>query len=126
MELTVYLVDRGGDREKAINSLKELEPVIVDKPNGTTPTSFSKCETDWYMVLFSDEYLEEKLRDAIPFFMESDFEYFNVYRMMDDGVSQRYFVSPRLFRNHVVLNKHGEVNGDYVGTSILDGFIFHQ
>jgi len=126
MELTVYLIDRGGDREKAIHSIEELEPVIIEKKKGTPCTSFYNCDTDWYMILFTDEYLEEKLRDALPYFMEADYEYYNIYRLMNDGDKQRHFVSPRLFRKDTVLNKYGEPSKDAVGTSILDGFIFHQ
>jgi hypothetical protein len=124
--LTVYLVDRGGDRDTAVNSVINLEPLIVDKKKGTPCTGFYNCSTDWYMILFTDEYLEEVLCNALPYFMQADYDYYNVYRCMDDGESQRYFVSPRLFRKGVILNKQGEPSSDYVGTAILDGFIMQS
>lgn len=125
--LTVYLIDRGGDKKKAIRSISKLEPSIIEKPKGTACTGLgNNCKHDWYMILFTDEYLEDILCDALPYFMASDYDYFNMYRCMDDGKNQRYFMNPRLFRKGVVLNKNGEPGSEYVGTSILDGFIFNE
>jgi hypothetical protein len=123
MSLTVYLVERGGDGDRAKESLKGLPNVIIEpKKKGTTCTGFNKCETDWYLILFDDEWLDIRLNKALPVFMESDYDYFNLHRMMVD--SQRFFINPRLFRKDVILNKSGEpVGTEYTGTNILDGFI---
>lgn len=124
MSLTVYLVERDGDGEKAKKSLQGLPNVIIEpKKKGTPCTGFNKCETDWYMILFDDEWVDIRLNKALPFFMESDYDYFNLHRVMAD--SQRFFINPRLFRKDVILNRSGEPIGtDCVGTNILDGFIF--
>lgn len=125
MSLTVYLVERGGDAEKTKESLIGLPNVIIEnKAKGTPCTGFHKCETDWYMILFDDEVLDQRLVNAIPIFMEADYDYYNLSRIMITEQGQRFFVNPRLFRKDVVLNRHGEPSSDYVSTNILDGFIF--
>jgi hypothetical protein len=124
--LTIYLIDRGGNKKKSISSVANLEPKIIEKSKGTPCSSFANCSTDWYMILFTDEYLEEKLCDAIPFFLESDYEYFDIYRCMDDGKTQRFFKSPRIFRKDIILNRQGFPEKDKVGTAILDGFIMYN
>lgn len=124
MSLTVYLVERNGNGEKSKESLQGLADVVVEERRKGTPcTGFNNCDTDWYMILFDDEWLDDRLVKALPIFMESDYDYFNLHRMMVE--SQRFFINPRLFRKDVILNRSGEpTDTECVGTNILDGFIF--
>jgi len=127
MSLTIYVVERGGDKNKTLESVAGLNAKIVEKSKNTSCSGFSNCDTDWYMILFTDEHIEPILVKAIPEFMQSDYDYFRIYRVMDTGEdNRRFFVNPRLFRKDVILNRHGEPSSEYVGIDILDGYIVHH
>jgi hypothetical protein len=126
MSLTIYVIDRGGDKEKTFKSIEGLGATVIEKPSNVSVSGLNNCDTDWYMIIFTDEHLQDILVKAIPEFMQSGYDYFRFYRIMDNGEKSRYFVNPRLFRKEVILNRHGEPSSEYIGIDILDGYIEHH
>ena len=62
------------------------------------------CETDWYMYLFSNEFLSEELTKALPVLMESEFDVWIMFeRRKDNKGEYKYGLSPRLFKKEIEL-----------------------
>ena len=124
--LTVFTVERSGcGFGKIIKAMEGMDVEFIPVMKGDSCTKFHSHSKDWYMILFDDEIPDEKLVRALPEYLTSGYDFFEVYFIMYTDSDPRYFVQPRLFKKDVILNKHGEVvdSDSKLFTSILDGWV---
>jgi len=88
--------------------------------------------TIWYGYIFSDEYLDDQVRDALPIFLASD--QFDALILMkkelidgcEDACAVRVTQAPRIFRKHVRLEEGKHIPRDphlLIFERLLDGWI---
>jgi len=106
----ITLVIRKCNREtsncsKTTRSLKHKDValrdiIFVDK---LSDIDYGKIKTDWWIVLHDDEMIEDRLLDAMIMGSKCEnFDAFSFYKKDQDG---RITICPRMFRNHVRLEK---------------------
>jgi len=131
--LTVFVIE--GDRPSNVEKLKESFgdlPVTFFVVQQVKQINAFQKETDWYMVLFDNEYLDKKLLNVLPTFMAQD----NLRLLLiqkkfwDAEGNTAVDESPRMFRKDVVLEDNSTMPEDRFSfnpdnmTRILDGWIF--
>jgi hypothetical protein len=83
----------------------------------------------WFGYIYDDEIISRELRDALPTLLNHEQNNFYVFFKKDgEGESMKVFKSPRVFRNHVQLQKGllVPVNPLLRNRYILDGWIKSQ
>jgi len=127
--LTVYIMPADKNEiplAKIMESFGDVVEEFVLMPNRDLSESVKRCQTEWYMYVFSNEYLSEELMEALPLLMDqNDYEVFVIYeRETINKVERKYGQSPRLFKSHIELNGMMPVLSDEnVLQRAIDGFL---
>jgi len=79
--------------------------------------------TDWYIVFFDHEKISFELKDAVEIMMNADPK-IDVFIFMEKN-GEVITQSPRMFRNHVLLQKDSflPIDNGYKYERILDGWV---
>lgn len=129
IELTLYVMTSGKDPDepRLLNSFGQNVALRVVKTEPGTALPDPGINTDWYMVLYDNEYIGKALADALPVFMtHSEFDYLTMYKRAGTEGNMRYFMSPRLYKKDIKLTGESlvPVGHNLQATAILDGYIF--
>ena len=57
----------------------------------------------YYCYMFSNEVIDEQLRESIPIFLKTGIDYFVLYRRRLVGDNNSFFISPRIFKAGILL-----------------------
>jgi len=81
-------------------------------------------DSDWYLVMFDNEFVSPDLRDAIKIIVETDPDY-DYFIFMEKTWEGKVFQSPRMFRRDVRLQRDSFLPEDKTlrCERILDGWI---
>jgi len=135
MPLTMFVIPcdnpQQGDIEKLKKSLVDAaDEICVIKHRDLN--SSDKGMSGWYGYLFSNEWLDEGLRLALPYFMEqSEQDYLVLYKKVFEKkgalITQKIYQAPRIFRRDIELEGPGNlipINSHKLSSvSVLDGWI---
>ena len=128
--LTLYLIESPDHLSRA--EVLESFGNIPEKALTTENRNFSRIEspTEYFMLMYTAEKIDEALRDALPVFMGSGIDIFIFFKKLmlrDKGKTyMQPYVAPRLFRNTVKLCDDCIKPQSYEGFSserILNGWI---
>lgn len=135
MPLTMFIIPCDnpvqGDTKKACDSLIDVAEDVFVMDNRDINT-MDKGMSGWYGYLFSNEWLDEGLRFALPYFMEkSQEDYLVLYKkvLMKKGalITPKIFQTPRIFRRDIEVEGPGSlipINGEHLASlKVLDGWI---
>ena len=82
------------------------------------------CQTDWYMYLFSNEKLDDNLKNVLPLLLESDFDVWVMFEQKKLKNEIKYGLSPRLFKKGIKLQGMVPILDDQMSLEkALDGFV---
>lgn len=105
--LTVYIMDADKNElplATIMDSVGDVVESFVLMSHRNLADNVKSCETDWYMYLFSNEFLSEELTKALPVLMESEFDAWIMFeRRKDNKGEYKYGLSPRLFKKEIEL-----------------------
>ena len=105
--LTVYIMDADKNElplATIMDSVGDVVESFVLMTHRNLADNVKSCETDWYMYLFSNEFLSEELTKALPVLMESEFDAWIMFeRRKDNKGEYKYGLSPRLFKKEIEL-----------------------
>jgi len=105
--LTVYIMDADKNElplATIMDSVGDVVESFVLMSHRNLADNVKSCETDWYMYLFSNEFLSEELTKALPVLMESEFDVWIMFeRRKDNKGEYKYGLSPRLFKKEIEL-----------------------
>jgi signal peptidase I len=114
------------DENRLLNSFGDIV-LHVKKTQPGTALPDPGVDTDWYMVLYDNEYLGKGLAVALPTFLAHvEFDYFTMYKRTGTEGNMKYYMSPRLYQKRIRLNGESlvPVGHNLQATAILDGYIF--
>jgi hypothetical protein len=130
MELTLIIKRSNSEKansENTINSFKNSEVILKDVIfiDNLLDIDYGRIKTDWWLVLYDDEIMEDRLLEVFPFIRDQlFFDCFSLYRRNLEG---KITYCPRLFRKEV----HTRI--DYLYPleevkleTLLDGWICEQ
>jgi hypothetical protein len=133
--LTIFVIPcdnpKEGDIEKLKESMRDLD-VDVQVLDHRDLNKMDKGTRPWYGYLFSNEWFDEGLRFALPYFLEDQkIDYLVLFKkVIEDrgGVKEpKAFQAPRIFRADVEVMGPGDlnpVNAENLSyLKILDGWI---
>ena len=104
--LTLFIVNsdsQHADRAKTEASFGDIPQHIVPVWNFKDINTTQK-NTEWYGVIYDDEYIEDALKVSLNIFFESDADVLIVYRKeLTDEL--HITKAPRFFRKHVLLQE---------------------
>jgi hypothetical protein len=115
---TISNIDRVRDSFNNIDS--EIVFLQVDSDHNL------EVKTPWKFFIYTDEWLSDDLKEALPFFLVhgDEYDFFSVYKLIRNKVD----LSPRLFKNNIKMEKIAiypdELN--LKGLPILDGFLLGE
>lgn len=124
MTLTIYILDvEQGDKLRAIRSCPQgLDIFFMVTKNH----DFSQMPgTDWKMYLYSDEWLQEELSEAIPTFLKMG-EMFDFYALYKRYSKEKFFHAPRIFKSNIPMKTEALMPASFEGLrgeTILNGFL---
>lgn len=112
--------------ERAIESFGDIveKSVILDhrRIDNLVPV-----DTPWYGYVYADEWVDERIREALPVFLQAD--YFDCLVMLKKQLNYgdtRVFQSPRIFKKDVTLEKDMLIPRNpttLVFETMLDGWV---
>jgi len=130
MELTLFIKrsnSENANSENTISSFKNSEVILKDVIfiDNLLDIDYGRIKTDWWLVLYDDEIMEDRLLEVFPFIRDQlFFDCFSLYRRNLEG---KITYCPRLFRKEV----HTRI--DYLYPleevkleTLLDGWICEQ
>ena len=130
MELTLIIKRSNSEKansENTISSFKNPEVILKDiiYIDNLLDIDYGRIKTDWWLVLYDDEVIEDRLLEVFPFIRNQlFFDCFSLYRRNLEG---KITYCPRLFRKEV----HTRI--DYLYPleevkleTLLDGWICEQ
>lgn len=126
MNLTLFILvttEENRSIKKTLNSLEDIdhEYIIVgsiDKINN------SERKTDWYLVLYDNEFLSLDLSSALKSILTMNVPFDALIFL--EKYNGKFYQSPRLFKNHVKLRENSLLpeNCSTKMERILDGWIY--
>jgi hypothetical protein len=130
MELTLFIKRSNSENANSTNtisSFKNSEVILKDiiYIDNLLDIDYGRIKTDWWLVLYDDEVIEDRLLEVFPFIQNQwFFDCFSLYRRNLEG---NITYCPRLFRKEV----HTRIDYLYpmeeVRTeTLLDGWICEQ
>jgi len=130
MELTLFIKrsnSENANSENTISSFKNSEVILKDVIfiDNLLDIDYGRIKTDWWLILYDDEIIEDRLLEVFPFIRyQLFFDCFSLYRRNLEG---KITYCPRLFRKEV----HTRI--DYLYPleevkleTLLDGWICEQ
>ena len=111
---------------KTLNSMDNI-PIEFRSVESIKEINDDRFKTDWYMVLFDNEYLSYDLRKALEKILQMDIQ-FDVLVFVKKTNDDKMYQSPRLFKKHVNLAKDSLLPADrsIKIERILDGWIYEH
>lgn len=130
MDLTLIIKRSKSEKanpDKTIESLNHPEVILKDVIyiDNLSDIDYGMIKTDWWLILYDDEVVEDRLVDVFPFIQDQwMFDCFSLYRHDLEG---KITFCPRLFRKEVqtrtdYLYPREEVKME----KLLDGWICEQ
>lgn len=133
--LTLFLLKSGDpkntDRLASVKSLAKItEKVVIveDEDNKFLYVNNTKKETDWYAILYDNEYVDDMLSEAIPIFLEQcKADVLVFYRKKNKKLAVVH-KCPRIFRKDVRLkfNSLMPVQPELVFETVLNGWLLER
>jgi len=135
MPLTMFVIPCDNPEQADINKAKDSltdvanEISVLDHRDINT---MDKGMSGWYGYLFSNEWLDDGLRFALPFFLEkSEEDYLVLFKKVLEKkgalITPKIFQTPRIFRRDIEVEGPGSlipINGEQLSSiKILDGWI---
>ena len=106
--ITIYTIpcdDPGKtDHERLEKSLGEIEAMVV-RLDHRRLDEVREEDNPWWGFLFSNEWFDKSLAEAIPIFLQHQFDYLVLHKKSFFNGKTRVFSAPRLFRAHVQLEE---------------------
>ncbi len=104
--LTLFAIEADSlqDPERAIESFGD----IVEKSHILDGRRIDNIPvgTDWYGYIYSDEWIDEQLKESLPVFLAAGyFDCLVLFKRVVDQGEPRVFTSPRIFKQSVKLAK---------------------
>jgi len=99
--MNIFILPSGSehaDAEKTLNSFFEFELIVYERKASSLQDIVDSEIDDWYMIIYDDEQIDERLAKAIPVYLLSQFEVLECYKQTTDKTGT---LSPRLFRGHI-------------------------
>ena len=132
--LTLYVIPCDNPEEADIPKLKQSAKDVAEKIVVLDHRRLDEVEpeTKWYAFLFSNEWFDVGLKDALPIFLEYDeCDYFVLFKKVIEDITgtliPKTFVAPRIFRSSVKLEGAGSLiprNPESLkAIKVLDGWI---
>ena len=126
MTLVIVPIE-GVDDSKLLESFDSISAYIVKLQKDRYFNI--EVKTEWKMFMYSNEYLSKQLIEAMPVILGAgnEYDYFSFYKLVVDNYTNKYGISPRLFKSDIKLRSNSVYPVDiesYKGITILDGFIF--
>jgi len=117
---------RGDTWKRCVESLGKLPVEMIFADHGPVFSEFA-ATTEYVLYIYDNERLTPELYEAIPVFFHHDmYDYLTLYRRSVDFPAVLPEMSPRIFRNHVVLKDDLLYPVDirkYVGETVLNGWL---
>jgi len=86
-----------------------------------------EIRTEWYFVLYDNEYIQDSLIETIPVFMTwNNFDCFSLYKQIGEAPVNKASICPRMFRNTIKLSEfalYPELPSTRIET-ILNGWLY--
>jgi len=132
--LTLYVIPCDNPEQANIQKLKESAEGVADRVEVLDHRRLDEVEpeTEWYAFLFSNEWLDEGLKFALPVFLEqTDSDYLILYKKVVENnfgtLVPRTFIVPRIFRSNIKLIGNDRLvpvgQEDLRFLQVLDGWI---
>jgi hypothetical protein len=133
--LTIFVIPCDDPKQADIDKLKKsllevaCEMCVMEHRD---INSMDKGTSEWYGYLFSNEWFDEGLRFALPYFLEKSGEdYLVLFKKVLEKkgalITPKIFQAPRIFRRDIELEGPGSlipIHGEQLSSlKILDGFI---
>lgn len=126
---TLYVLPSGNlekdNPERAADSFGDIPTVTQIVPHGGG-IDLVNHQTDWFGFIYADEVIDERLREAIPVFLDhAPQDCLTLFKMTKDN---KCFLGMRIFRRWVTLAQNN-LRPAEPGAScerILNGFIWEQ
>jgi hypothetical protein len=130
MELTLFIKRSNSENANSTNTISSFKnPEVILKDiiyiDNLLDIDYGRIKTDWWLVLYDDEVIEDRLLEVFPFIRDQlFFDCFSLYRRNLEG---KITYCPRLFRKEV----HTRIDYLYPKEevkleSLLDGWICEQ
>lgn len=133
LALTVFILKSGRkqtDIEKLTMSIPDsihARYVTIDR---LSVIDDYKPETEWYMVLYDNEFISPSLAKSLHVYMHHDFDFYIIMkRIYNDDGNMEVTQSPRLFRKPVKLSRDSlmPINSEKLKSErIMDGWILDE
>lgn len=132
MKLHLYILPAqgNGNTEGAKKALQSFGDIVMQVTHGIRSNQLWMTAVhyaDWYGYIFDDEYLDDRLQQALKIMIHHEqVDYFVLFKKQIVNGQRKITTAPRIFRSHVALHK-GLLNpvntGRLVSEKILDGWI---
>lgn len=124
-DLTLFILtvnNEKSDVKKTIDSFGDLiaASIFIDNLCGLNKV---KKLTDWYGIMYDDEWIQDELKVALPiFFKECKADAFVIYKK----IGKRMYLCPRFYRKNVKLMEGSPIPEPSVTQieTILNGWVF--
>lgn len=114
--MTLYVIPCDNPEQSDIQRLKQSAKDVCDVIHVLEHRRLHEVEpeTEWYGYLFSNEWLDGPLTDALPiFFEDTKYDYLVLYKKVQEDlhgvVTPKMYVAPRFFRSYVKLESDGNL-----------------
>lgn len=115
--LTLFIIPGGpagaGDYNRVVSSLEGVVDYVEFLSDRRVDLASRDVRTDWYMFLYNNEWVDPKVKQAIPVFMEYPFDAIVLFKLVYERqdkdyyteLENRIFTVPRIFKKGVILNE---------------------
>lgn len=124
--LTLYIMksDDGVVHPDSIMSFGDVIEETVYVKDRKLDKTVKGCSTDWFCYIFSNEYIEKELRDALPLYFYQDvYDIIVFMQKAIRGNNIKFYQSPRLFRRNIKLKGMLPCQKNLPHIRALDGFL---
>ena len=110
-----------GGVEKAVRSFWNV--ILTFQIMSSGINKITDHEAEWFGYVNEDEWIDKDLAEALPKYLESDYDCLVLYKKVRAGGKERFFFTPRIFRHTVKLDLNLLPPEDVFSTRVLDGWL---
>jgi hypothetical protein len=131
-KITFYLIPGHPSRSDVGRCVYWLErmfaktQIVVTKDRDDLLEKIKECQTTWYVILFTDEFLSPELSEVLPIYtLAENYDFFSLYGYTKDEGGKVY-LSPRIFNKSVEIDRNINpiMTKGLKYEKILDGYVF--
>ena len=124
--LTLFILKTSEENKSVKETFQSLEGIDHEGclVKNIEEINNSEKNTDWYLVLYDNEYLSVDLKEAVKNILTMDIPFDALIFLQKDLVG-KFYQSPRLFKKHVRLKENSLLPEDdsMKMVRILDGWV---